>query len=343
VVYERRMSLLDRLLGRSKAAEPPPPAPPAPAPAPAAPQITLVSPLEGFPGAAAALAANKRGDRSLAERLYHTTRDSGMRYALVRQLADDAPRMTGAETPFDAAVAADDWFARLVRGMYQIRIGWEARGSGTGDTVTDDGAKVLLVRCDKAVEDLEEAAHLRPDDEVPLVFMMGAARGLSDTDLGAAAYHRAVARTPDSWAAAFQRVEWLSPRWFGSIDEVLAYARAESARVGRGELAALPILAHNDLNIYHAMFQKDREAAAAAREAAAPEIRDCVARAVDAGLPPTYATPIIRHYAGSLLWQVADEAGARAQLSKVGNVYEGWCWMQNQKAYLNVRSRLNLD
>jgi hypothetical protein len=41
-------------------------------------------------------------------------------------------------------------------------------------------------------------------------------------------------RAPNRWAAAFQRIEWLSPRRFGSVDEVLDYARAESARVGNG-------------------------------------------------------------------------------------------------------------
>ena len=338
------MGLLDRLFGK-KLEEPPPPPPvaaPAPAPAPK-PAPTFITPLEAIPGAKDALAAMKRGDRGPAERLYLGTRDSGFRYAFARQLGDDAPLLADETTPFDDLAQAEPMW-HVVRGAYQIRVGWKARGGGTGDTVTREGAQVLVMRCEMAVNALEQAAALRPDDDTPFALMMGAARGLSDKDLGAHAYEQAVARNPNSWCAGFQRVEWLSPRWFGSIEQVLAYARAESKRVGTGDIAALPILAHNDLNMYYSMFQKDREKAAAARHAAADEIRDCVARSVHApGAVPSFASTIIRHFAGSLLWQVADEAAAKTLLSKVGNTFEPWCWMHNEKAYANVRSRLAID
>ena len=305
---------------------------------------TYTTPLEAVPGVSQALAAMKSGDHGPAEQLYHSTHDSGLRYAFIRQLADDAPATSELATPFDAIATTGDPMWHIARGMYHVRIGWNARGSGTADTVTDEGASVLFVRCEMAVNALETAAELRPDDDLPFAFMMGAARGLSDTELGDNAYYQAIARNRDSWAAGQQRIEWLSPRWFGSIDDVLEFARGESERVGTGELAALPILAHNDINIYLTMFQDDRPAAHAARVAAAPEIRDCVARSVDApGAITTYATPIIRHFAGALLWQVADEDGAKAQLSKVGTTFEPWCWMQNPKAYANVRARLSLD
>jgi hypothetical protein len=310
---------------------------------PAAAPRSFISPIDAMPGVADALRAFKAGERGPAEQLYHGSRDSGFRYAFAKQLAEAAPRVTSVATPFDADVERDALW-RSVRGCYHTRVGWDARGGGTGDTVTEEGANVLFIRCEKAINDLEEAGRMDPADDVPFVLMMQAARGLSDTDLGETAYHQATQRNANSWGAAFQRVEWLSPRWFGDVEKLLDYARAESKRVGNGELAAVPILAHIDLNLYYTAFLKDREKAAAARQAAAAEVRDCLARSVDApGAQRLFSTPLIRHYGGSLLWQVADEDGAKAQLSKVGNVYEGWCWLQNQKAYENVRQRLALD
>jgi hypothetical protein len=333
------MGFLSNLFGRAKEPEPPQP----PQPPPAAVATSYVSPLEAMPGVSAAIAAMAFGDRAPVEKIYLSTRDSGLRYALIRELVDVAPEIAGPTTPFDAAANNGDPLWQIALGMYHIRIGWKARGSDTADTVTEEGWDTLKVRCKLAVDALEDAAGMRPDDELPFAFLMGAARGLSDTELGERAYREATMRAPNSWAAAAQRIEWLSPRWFGSVEEVLDYARAESSRVGTGDLAALPILAHNDINIYHVMFEKDKDAAHAARVAAAAEIRDCCARSVDApGAAITYATPIIRHFAGALLWQVADEAGAKAQLSKVGRVYEPWCWMQSLKAYTNVRTRLGL-
>lgn len=336
------MGFLSNLFG-NKQDEPPPPPPPSP-PRPPTREIEYITPLEAVPGVVQALAALERGDRGPVEQMYAMTRDSGLRYQLIRRIVDDAPEIDdGPLTPFDRAANDGDPLWQTARGMYHIRIGWNARGHDTADKVTEQGWKTLGARCELAVDALEDAAAMRPDDETPLVLLMAAARGLSDTKLGERAYLDAVARAPNSWAAAQQRIEWLSPRWFGSIDDVLAYARYESQRVGTGELAALPILAHNDINLYHVAFEKDREAAAAAREAAADEIRDCVARSVDApGAPVTYATTVIRHFAGSLLWQVADEVSAKAQLSKVGSVFEPWCWLQNEKAYTNVRTRLGL-
>src|SRR5688572_29488357 len=102
------MGFLDRLLGK-KPTEPPPPM--------AAPIAReFITPLEAVPGAREALRAFKAGDRGPAERLYHGSRDSGLRYALVRQLAEDAPRSTGTSTPLDADVERDVLW-RIVRGM----------------------------------------------------------------------------------------------------------------------------------------------------------------------------------------------------------------------------------
>jgi hypothetical protein len=336
------MGFLSNLFGRKQDDLPPPPPMPPP-PRPPTIESKLITPLEHVPGVVAALAAMRAGERGPVEKLYLTTHDSGLRHALIRRVVDDAPVIPGPSTPFDSAANDGDPLWQSAVGMYHIRIGWKARGSDTADKVTEQGWETLTARCELAVSALEDAAAMRPDDDVPLVFLMGAARGLSDKKLGERAFLDAVARSPNSWAAAQQRVEWLSPRWFGSIEDVLAYARYESQRVGTGELAALPILAHNDINLYHVAFEEDRQAAANAREAAADEIRDCLARSVDApGAPTTYATTIIRHFGGSLLWQVADEDGAKAQLSKVGRVFEPWCWLQNEKAYTNVRSRLGL-
>jgi hypothetical protein len=340
------MGFFSNLFGKGKQPDPPPAPVEAAAAKPSAlarPPIDFISPILGVPGVIGALAAMKRGDRSEVEKLYAGTRDSGLRYGLARELVDRAPALDGPATPFDAAANDGDPMWQAVRGMYHVKIGWNARGGNTADKVTETGWNTLGKRCDLAVSALEQAATMRPDDDLPHVFMMFAARGLSDKTLGNQAYENAISRVPNSWGAASQRVEWLSPRWFGSRETLTAFASAESARVGQGELAGLPCLAHNDINIFLLMFEEDREAAAAAREAAAAEIRDCLARSVDApGAVTTYATSIIRHMGGALLWQVADEDGAKAQLSKVGDIYEPWCWMQSLKQYTSVRQRLGI-
>jgi hypothetical protein len=344
------MGLLSKWFGPGKTPVvpvdmPPPPAraAAAPAPAPAAAPAKFITPLGGVPGVSAATTAFARGDHAPVEQLYRSTHDSGLRLALIRYLADDAEAIAGPATPFDELANGGDPMWQCARGLYHVKVGWAARGSGTADTVTDEGWSSLQARCELAVAALEDAAAMRPDDDIPCVIMMHAARGLSDRELGNRAYEDAIVRSPNSWAAAQQRVEWLSPRWFGSIETVRAFARAESARVGRGELAAVPLLAHIDIDLYLTHFKDDRDAATAARDAAAAEVRDCLARSVDApGAVVTYATTIIRHFGASLLWQTGDEAGAKAQLVHVGRTFESWCWNQSLKSYKDVRARLGL-
>jgi hypothetical protein len=337
------MGLLSKWFGPGKAPVVPRDMPPPPAPTPAAAPAKFITPLGAIPGVSAATTAYARGDRAPVEQLYRATRDSGLRLALIKYLAEDVEPIDGPATPFDDAANGGDPMWQCARGMYHVKVGWAARGSGTANTVTDEGWSSLQARCELAVAALEDAAAMRPDDDIPCVIMMHAARGLSDRELGNRAYEDAVTRSPDSWAAAQQRVEWLSPRWFGSVDTVRAYARAESERVGQGDLAALPLLAHVDIDLYLTHFEEDADAAKAARDAAAAEVRDCLARSVDApGAVASYATTIIRHFGASLLWQTGDEAGAKAQLAHVGRTFESWCWNQSLKSYANVRAKLGL-
>jgi hypothetical protein len=120
-------------------------------------------------------------------------------------------------------------------GQQFISYAWDARGSGWGFEVTQEGFVEFRRRLDVAKMALERAWELDPKDpfaakEMIVVCMgQGAPREEMETW-----YRRAVELDPYDLGAVANKLAYLEPKWHGSADELLAFGR-ELLKAGRWE------------------------------------------------------------------------------------------------------------
>ncbi|MBU1243436.1 hypothetical protein KKD52_17795 [Myxococcota bacterium] len=314
----------------------------------------LRDPLEAQPELAELIASLKIMDGRLAQAMFQSTRGQWDLRTWVLELAADRYLMK--MHPTQRAQVADSLVAQgevgwlLVRGVWHMLEGWESRGSGSADTVTEDGATDLERGCTRAVRDLEAVASCDPGDPCPHTFLLRAARGLGDRDLGESAYARACALDPTGYEPRARYLGVISERWLGSFDEMLTHARTVAAQMPDGvDAASLPILAHYDRYSHLCIFDGDVKGAHLYLRdpQVQAEVRHALARSVDApGHTQTPATMRIRHTAAVTLFHGGSFDAAREQILKVGDTFERDSWWQDntdpERSYKKARSQLGI-
>ena len=117
-------------------------------------------------------------------------------------------------------------FPYLIKGRFYIDYAWEARGTGWARDVTPDGWKLFSDRLDIASEALAQAWKKDPSlPDTPLSAMrleLGEGRGRDRMELW---YQRAITFPQDRYDAVRQKLLYLQPRWYGSEQECLDFAR----------------------------------------------------------------------------------------------------------------------
>lgn len=115
-------------------------------------------------------------------------------------------------------------FAQLARGRGYLTYGWEARGTGYAGTVSNQGWKLLAERLDIAAESLEKAWQLDPHDPDTCLEMMRVELGQGkDHERLETWFRRGMRLNPASWNICYAKVEYLRPRWYGTIPEMIAF------------------------------------------------------------------------------------------------------------------------
>ena len=148
----------------------------------------------------------------------------------------------------DALIAerASEPAALLLRGAYDVRWAWSARGVGGGSTVTRAQFEVFFERLRRAERDLLRAAQLDPADPAAWGQLLISGRGL---EIGKAEllarFAEVQRRAPGLWGPHTQMLQGLCAKWHGSHEEMFEFARRASAGAGPGSpLHALVAIAH---------------------------------------------------------------------------------------------------
>jgi hypothetical protein len=146
----------------------------------------------------------------------------------------------------DAGLArvADAKVLRLVyRGNFWFGYGWEARTKAFAPAVPAGGFDSLEKRLAIAREAFEDAWELEPG-------LGEVARGLMEIDKAVGGdratmelwFERALKANGDDRTACWSKLDWLDPKWHGSVEEMLAFGRAcrdtRNSRTGITLLAA---------------------------------------------------------------------------------------------------------
>jgi hypothetical protein len=148
-------------------------------------------------------------------------------------------------TAVGANVGLAPWVRLLVSARRHLHKAYEARGGGYANSVTPEGWKGYDRELALARKDLTRAWRERPDRPEIAVAMMELVKS-GNVRRGETVrrwFDRAVSAQIDYWAAYSTMLDHLRPRWSGSHEQMLAFAR-ECVDTGRYDTA-----------IPHALFQ----------------------------------------------------------------------------------------
>ena len=114
----------------------------------------------------------------------------------------------------------------LLKGEASIEMAWHARGGGYANTVTDKGWKLFGEGLACAENALTNAWNRNPKDaRVPLKMMtveLGQGRGRNRMELW---FGRAMVLDTNCYDVCYKKLLYLEPKWYGSVDDMLAFGR----------------------------------------------------------------------------------------------------------------------
>ena len=123
----------------------------------------------------------------------------------------------------------------LAKGRGLISYAWQARGSGFADTVSETGWKLMDERMNLAADTLESAWKADPHDARICVEMMWVElaqnRGRDRMELW---FQRGMKIDPGNRELCNAKLEYLRPRWHGSLKEMIAFGRECTVKTNVG-------------------------------------------------------------------------------------------------------------
>lgn len=112
----------------------------------------------------------------------------------------------------------------LLQGEYYTQMAWLARGSGYANTVTPDGWKQFAKNLAMAEKTLTKAWQLDPEDPRIALRMMtvvlGQSGGRNQMELW---FNRCMKLDPNDYDACDSKLQFLEPKWYGSVQDMLAF------------------------------------------------------------------------------------------------------------------------
>jgi hypothetical protein len=204
--------------------------------------------------------------------------------------------------------------AEYLRGRGHRELAWLARGSGFSDSVTDEGWQAFAEEMEIAQKHLMRSWKLRRSEAVALEMMqleLGQGRGRFRMEMW---FDRAMALNPGSTDACGSKIWYLMPRWHGTHEDILEFARQCTVSTQwTGEVRLTILNAHERI----AMDSKSADATAYWRR---PGVWEECREALDAYFQSPDAKPGWHHDYARLAWRAQDWASLNRQIPLLGNV-----------------------
>lgn len=117
-------------------------------------------------------------------------------------------------------------FVNACLGIIFVDYAWYARGGGFANTITEEGGRLFEERLSTAKDYLERAYSLdQSDPNVPAeLITVAKGLGLGRNEMEKQ-FHRAILADRTDHQAYFNKLTYLMPKWFGSKEEMLSFAR----------------------------------------------------------------------------------------------------------------------
>ncbi|MEV0588232.1 hypothetical protein [Nonomuraea sp. NPDC050310] len=289
-----------------------------------------IDPLGGDPNAVLLAEAMSKQDVAAVRELFASVHHPDDR-AYYAGICAEVP---GVQDWIDGWIAAEprSTLPLLLKGVHGVRHAWEARGAATAEHTAMEQFREFHRRLKIAEDCLDEVVERDPDDTTAWAALVTSARG---RQVGAAEAQRrfqgVISRFPEHREAHEQMLQYKCGKWFGSEEEMFAFARSAP-----DSLAHLVAVAHIE------SWLGGDDGGALESEEVRAELRAAEGRAAGARRDPGWGT-VDNTFA--MAFGLADEwTAAKARFEMIGDRVTEWPWLylgDAERKFEQFRKRAN--
>jgi hypothetical protein len=201
---------------------------------------------------------------------------------------------------------------KALTGYFWIKRAWEARGGGYAHQVSEDQFRVFHKLLERAKKDLEDSWKLDSTHADAATHKITVAMGLNlPREEMETWFRRAMEADNDWYDAITHKMTYMQPKWHGSPDELVSFARSCFRTSNwEGRIATLPIEVHKTL-------ARDQRSDYLRRPAVWADIREVFEEYLKKHPDARYA----RTYYALMAQECGDFAEARRQFDRLGDKY----------------------
>lgn len=274
--------------------------------------------------------------------------DDSRNYALYERLADG---LLALELSQSAAHLMDFWVKHdpdsylsfLAKGDFYVNYAWQARGTGFANTVTEEGRKKFRDRLRVAEQCFIRAYQLNPTDPRAPTGLLAVVRGQSKPRAEMEDwYQKAIEADPRHYAPYKAKLTYLKPQWYGSVEEMFAFARECSENAPEESRVAMLILDAHHLMYYRSGDNKKQRLKYYGR----PEVWQEIRTAYENFLFEHPNSRWDRNFLARHACYARDYEEAVRQFDIIGDDIEEECWESDKefhsykaKAYAKMEKR----
>ena len=230
----------------------------------------------------------------------------------------------------------------LVKGYHHVFLAWNARSSAwnISQEQADKFHELLL----EAKRLLEEAIELIPNEAEPWVAMIVVCMGLGlDKEDAAYCFNKAIEFAPLHFDAYWHYVDYLNPKWYGSIDEMFEFARSVKEK---NDPRLLQVLLYTYAECYMSLYRdgnKEFGEMFYTRPEAVAEIKEMYAKTRALKATPQLPLTSFRNYMSFNLYLIDMDKEAKEELALADNKVTIYPWyILSAKSPQDVYKRLKI-
>ncbi|GAA2567734.1 hypothetical protein GCM10010435_46860 [Winogradskya consettensis] len=225
----------------------------------------------------------------------------------------------------------------LVKGCHAVNWAWEARGAKRAEYTQQEQFRDFFHRLRIAENALDEVIDRDPADVTARTWLVTTSRGRQiDADEARARFDAVAARHPFHVVAHEQRLQYLCKKWFGSHEEMFAFAREATAAAPAASLIPeLIFIAHIEMWL---TLPGGEDAEYIGTEEVAAELHAAAEKSIfHPDLEFTHGW-IPRANAFAMGFDLAGESEAAARVfDLLGDNVGGWIWAYRGDAVTQFR------
>jgi hypothetical protein len=228
----------------------------------------------------------------------------------------------------------DSYTANLFAAVSKTRLAWMARTAAMANKVSEEAAEKFFSLLEEASGYLEQADSINPEDPEICARFIRVYMGLSVEEEAVTSYfNAAVSFEPNHLMAHLMMINYLSPKWSGSVEAMHAFADERIHDTGSSLLVTLKLFAIAEEWLYYSM---NGESARHKSFFSNTELKEQIVTLYNNyNEHPEGALliPYVYNYFAFLFWQTGDKEKARQLIKKIEGKMTIYPW-----SYLRVES-----